>query len=99
MPWFFLVCLLLNSMTLTYPQLYVDFHFCDSYCQVLSIAMYAIMIIISGVLAIQCACSLIYLVRWKRTIKRDDTRSKMIIMVPCYSEGDKELRKTIDRCV
>jgi cellulose synthase/poly-beta-1,6-N-acetylglucosamine synthase-like glycosyltransferase len=69
----------------------------DRYCQILSYVMYAIMIMISGVLAIQCLCSLIYLVRWKRTIKRDDTRSKMIIMVPCYNEGDKELRKTIDR--
>ncbi len=54
---------------------------------------------IAAVLAIQCLCSLIYLVRRKRTIKRDDTRSKMIIMVPCYNEGHKELRKTIDRYV
>jgi uncharacterized membrane protein SpoIIM required for sporulation len=59
--------------------------------------MYAIMIIIAGVLSIQCLCSLINLLRRKRTIKRDDTRSKMIVMVPCYNEGDKELRKTIDR--
>ena len=54
------------------------------------------MIIIAAVLAIQCLCSLIYLVRLKRTITRDDTRSKIIVMVPCYNEGDKELRKTID---
>lgn len=66
------------------------------YCHLLSLIMYAIMIAITGVLAIQCFCSIIYIVRWKRTIKRDDTRSKMIIMVPCYNEGDKELRKTID---
>jgi uncharacterized membrane protein SpoIIM required for sporulation len=52
--------------------------------------MYAIMIIIAGVLSIQCLCSLINLLRRKRTIKRDDTRSKMIVMVPCYNEGDKE---------
>jgi cellulose synthase/poly-beta-1,6-N-acetylglucosamine synthase-like glycosyltransferase len=61
--------------------------------------MYAIMIIIAGVLSIQCLCSLINLLRRKRTIKRDDTRSKMIVMVPCYNEGDKELRKTIDICL
>ena len=78
------------------------------------------MIIIAAVLAIQCLCSLIYLVRLKRvsvilccflfismhinlhsslplqTIKREDTRSKIIVMVPCYNEGPKELRKTID---
>lgn len=58
--------------------------------------MYGVMILITGVLAIQCLCSIIYIIRRKRTIKRDDTRSKMIIMVPCYNEGDKELRKTID---
>jgi len=65
-------------------------------CQVLNITMYSIMIMIAAVLGIQCICSLIYLVRLKRTITRDDTRSKIIIMVPCYNEGDKELRKTID---
>lgn len=58
--------------------------------------MYSVMIIIAAVLAIQCICSLIYLVRLKRTITRKDTRSKIIVMVPCYSEGDRELRKTID---
>mmetsp|Transcript_24039 Transcript_24039/g.47974 ORF Transcript_24039/g.47974 Transcript_24039/m.47974 type:complete len:1182 (-) Transcript_24039:184-3729(-) len=65
-------------------------------CQALNIAMYSVMIIIAAVLGIQCLCSLIYLVRMKRTITRDDTRSKVIVMVPCYNEGDKELRKTID---
>ena len=66
------------------------------YCHILSLVMYVIMIAITGVLAIQCLCSILYIVRFKRTIKRDDTRSKIIIMVPCYNEGDKELRKTID---
>ncbi|EED91765.1 predicted protein [Thalassiosira pseudonana CCMP1335] len=68
----------------------------DILCRVLNYAMYAIMIAIAGVLAVQCLCSLIYLVRMKRTITRDDTRTKVIVMVPCYNEGDKELRKTID---
>jgi len=65
-------------------------------CQALNIAMYSVMIVIAAVLGIQCICSLIYLVRLRRTITRDDTRSKIIVMVPCYNEGDKELRKTID---
>lgn len=65
-------------------------------CRALNIAMYSVMIVIAAVLAIQCICSLIYLVRMNRTITRDDTRSKIIVMVPCYNEGDKELRKTID---
>jgi len=68
----------------------------DILCRVLNIAMYSTMIMIAAVLAIQCICSLIYLVRLKRTITRDDTRSKIIVMVPCYNEGDKELSKTID---
>ena len=58
--------------------------------------MYAIMIAIASVLGVQCMCSLVYLVRLKRTITRDDTRTKIIVMVPCYNEGNKELRKTID---
>ena len=58
--------------------------------------MYAVMIAIAAVLGIQCICSLIYVVRMKHTITRGDTQSKVIIMVPCYNEGDKELRKTID---
>jgi chitin synthase len=65
-------------------------------CQILNYTMYSIMILIAVVLAVQCLCSLIYLFRRKRTILRDDTRSKIIVMVPCYNEGDKELRKTID---
>ncbi len=56
-------------------------------CQALNIAMYSVMILIAAVLGIQCICSLIYLVRLRRTITRDDTRSKIIVMVPCYNEG------------
>eukprot|EP00984_Skeletonema_dohrnii_P017631 scaffold8078_cov83-Skeletonema_dohrnii-CCMP3373.AAC.1 len=54
------------------------------------------MILITAVLVIQCICSLIYLFRSKHAITRAHTRSKLIVMVPCYNEGDKELRKTID---
>ncbi|KAL7546674.1 hypothetical protein ACHAWF_010977 [Thalassiosira exigua] len=68
----------------------------DVLCRALNIAMYSVMIMIAAVLGIQCVCSLIYLVRMRRTITRDDTRSKVIVMVPCYNEGNKELRKTID---
>ena len=65
-------------------------------CQALNIVMYSIMILIAAVLVIQCFCSLTYLVRPRRAITRTDTRSKLIVMVPCYNEGEKELRKTID---
>ena len=85
-----LACARDNALTF-----YVSLHHC-SLCQALNIVMYSVMIIIAAVLAIQCICSLLYIVRMKRTIKREDTRSKIIVMVPCYNEGDKELRKTID---
>lgn len=53
----------------------------SSPCRALNIAMYSVMIIIAAVLGIQCLCSLVYLVRMKRTITREDTRSKIIVMV------------------
>lgn len=54
------------------------------------------MLIISMVLVIQCLCSLLYVVRRKPKIGPEDERSKVIVMVPCYNEGTKELRKTIE---
>jgi len=63
----------------------------DIICQALNIVMYSIMILIAAVLVIQCICSLIYLFRSKHAITRAHTRSKLIVMVPCYNEGVKEL--------
>eukprot|EP00581_Thalassiosira_minuscula_P009293 CAMPEP_0183702578 /NCGR_PEP_ID=MMETSP0737-20130205/633_1 /TAXON_ID=385413 /ORGANISM="Thalassiosira miniscula, Strain CCMP1093" /LENGTH=683 /DNA_ID=CAMNT_0025929211 /DNA_START=160 /DNA_END=2211 /DNA_ORIENTATION=- len=71
----------------------------DILCEALNFTMYCVMIIISAVLVIQCVCSLVYAVRLQRNITRDDTRSKLIVMVPCYNEGEKELKKTIDSVV
>ncbi|KAL7462210.1 hypothetical protein ACHAXS_002600 [Conticribra weissflogii] len=65
-------------------------------CQSLTILMYSIMLIISMVLVIQCLCSLLYVVRRKPKIGPEDERSKVMVMVPCYNEGTKELRKTIE---
>ena len=42
---------------------------------------------------------LLYFVRIKRTIARDDARSKIIVMVPCYSKGDRELREAVGSVV
>lgn len=52
--------------------------------------------ILSAVLIVQVALSLVYVCRRRRTIDREQTRSKVIVMVPCYNEGAKELKKTID---
>mmetsp|Transcript_4894 Transcript_4894/g.9677 ORF Transcript_4894/g.9677 Transcript_4894/m.9677 type:complete len:689 (-) Transcript_4894:249-2315(-) len=65
-------------------------------CQSLTILMYTIMLIISMVLVIQCLCSLLYVIRRKPKIGPEDERSKVLVMVPCYNEGTKELRKTIE---
>lgn len=65
-------------------------------CQALNIVMYSIMILIAVVLVIQCFCSLTYLIRPRRAITRAETRSKLIVMVPCYNEGTIELRKTVN---
>jgi len=57
--------------------------------------------IVVAVMAIQGLCSIYYLVRGivlqqSRKIKSEHTKQTVMIMVPCYNEGDKELRKTID---
>ena len=84
-------------MKLTQSHISISSHqSCPRFCQGLNYTMYSIMILIAVVLGVQCLCSLIMLFRRKRTILRDDTRSKIIVMVPCYNEGNKELSKTID---
>ncbi|KAL7478355.1 hypothetical protein ACHAW6_004123 [Cyclotella cf. meneghiniana] len=73
----------------------VEFNNENMTCQLLSILMYSIMMIISLVLVVQCLCSLLYVVRRQPHIQENET-SRVIVMVPCYNEGTKELQKTID---
>lgn len=59
------------------------------------------MIIIVLILAVQCLCSLIYLIRvgrWccKAVHGKKCKDAKVIVMVPCYSESEEELHKTIE---
>lgn len=73
----------------------------DGICQALKVTSYAFMGIVVAVMAIQGLCSIYYLVRGivlqqSRKIKSEHTKQTVMIMVPCYNEGDKELRKTID---
>lgn len=63
--------------------------------------MLAIMLVIVTILAVQCLCSLIYLLRWGRwcckAMKGSHYKdAKVIVMVPCYNEGEDELNKTIE---
>jgi len=71
-------------------------------CYGLNVAMYAILFLVAGLLVLQCICSLalgvrsmIYRFR-KRKIDHDDFDEGVMVMVPCYNEGDSELKKTID---
>mmetsp|Transcript_353 Transcript_353/g.590 ORF Transcript_353/g.590 Transcript_353/m.590 type:complete len:729 (-) Transcript_353:150-2336(-) len=73
----------------------------DNPCKALNITMVAIMLTIVAILGIQCLCSLIYLLRFGRTIckaKRGDQYqdAKVIVTIPCYNEGTEELTKTIN---
>ena len=72
-----------------------------SVCRALNFVMVAIMLIIVLILAVQCICSLIYLIRvgrWccKVVNGKKCKEAKVIVMVPCYSEGEEELYKTIE---
>lgn len=65
-------------------------------CNALNISMYALLIFIASILVLQCLCSLLYIARPHRTFSVKDGKSHVMIMVSCYNEGDKELRKTIN---
>mmetsp|Transcript_1880 Transcript_1880/g.3838 ORF Transcript_1880/g.3838 Transcript_1880/m.3838 type:complete len:725 (+) Transcript_1880:326-2500(+) len=63
-------------------------------CTSLKIIMYSITTVISVVLVIQCVCSLLYIARKKPDISNE--KSNVLVMVPCYNEGEKELSKTFE---
>jgi len=72
----------------------------ESTCRALNMTMMAIMITVVAILAIQCICSLLYLLRFGRTFckaRRGEQcqTAKVIVTVPCYNEGEEELKKTI----
>ena len=57
--------------------------------------MYVLIIAVAAILVLQVLCSLLYVARSPRTLTMDMLRNRVMVMVPCYNEGDKELRKTI----
>lgn len=73
----------------------------SSTCSALNMVMLGIMLLIVAIMGVQCLCSLIYLLRFGRTIckaKRGGRYqdAKVIVTIPCYNEGEAELTKTIN---
>eukprot|EP00580_Thalassiosira_gravida_P015401 CAMPEP_0201665904 /NCGR_PEP_ID=MMETSP0494-20130426/6900_1 /ASSEMBLY_ACC=CAM_ASM_000839 /TAXON_ID=420259 /ORGANISM="Thalassiosira gravida, Strain GMp14c1" /LENGTH=1070 /DNA_ID=CAMNT_0048144943 /DNA_START=115 /DNA_END=3327 /DNA_ORIENTATION=+ len=67
----------------------------DSFCYTLNIMMYVMLIFVATLMLVQFLASMIYICPRHRTFTEEDVRSPVMVMVPCYNEGDNELRKTI----
>jgi len=67
----------------------------DTFCYTLNIMMYVMLVFVASLMVIQFIASLIYVCPRNRTYTEEDVRSPVMVMVPCYNEGDNELRKTI----
>ena len=67
----------------------------DTFCATLNIMMYCMLVFVALLMVIQFLASMIYVCPRNRTYTEEDVRSPVMIMVPCYNEGDNELRKTI----
>ena len=68
----------------------------DVICFILNIIMYFLLAFVAVIMVAQMLCSLMYVAKGTRTYTDEDTQDQVIIMVPCYNEGGKELIKTID---
>jgi len=71
----------------------------DTFCATLNVMMYVMLIFVALLMIIQFVASMIYVCPRNRTYTEEDVRSPIMIMVPCYNEGDNELRKTIKSCL
>jgi len=67
----------------------------DTFCATLNIMMYCMLVFVALLMVIQFLASMIYVCPRNRTYTEEDVRSPVMVMVPCYNEGDNELRKTI----
>jgi chitin synthase len=67
----------------------------DTFCYTLNIMMYTMLIFVAALMVIQFLASLLYICPRHRTYSEEDVMSPVMVMVPCYNEGDNELRKTI----
>lgn len=71
----------------------------DPACNSIGVLMYFFLFFITGMLAVQVLCSFLYLCRRHRQFTEDDLQAAVMVMVPCYNEGDGELRKTLDSVI
>jgi chitin synthase len=67
----------------------------DTFCYMLNMMMYSMIIFVALLMVIQFLASMVYICPRHRTYSEEDVVSPVMIMVPCYNEGDNELRKTI----
>ncbi len=79
-------------------EAYLDDRY-DPVCQSIGIFMYMFLFFVVGMLTIQVLCSLLYLAQKSRTFLEEHLQAAVMIMVPCYNEGETELRKTIRSCL
>ncbi|KAL7491572.1 hypothetical protein ACHAWT_000956, partial [Skeletonema menzelii] len=64
----------------------------DTFCHTLNILMYTMLIFVATLMVIQFLASMMYICPRHRTYSEEDVMSPVMIMVPCYNEGDNELR-------
>ena len=67
----------------------------DTFCYTLNIMMYVMLVFVATLMVIQFIASMIYICPRHHTYSEEDVMSPVMVMVPCYNEGDNELRKTI----
>ncbi|KAL7521540.1 hypothetical protein ACHAWX_006221 [Stephanocyclus meneghinianus] len=67
----------------------------NTFCATLNIMMYCMLVFVALLMVIQFLASMIYICPRNRTYTEEDVMSPVMVMVPCYNEGDNELRKTI----
>jgi chitin synthase len=65
-------------------------------CHQISVVMNALILGLLAITGIQVLCSLMFLARPHRLLNHEDLSVPVVVMLSCYNEGDKELRKTID---
>lgn len=75
----------------------------DETCDVMKYLSFIIIFAVAALLALQCACSMIlgyqsfkFRMSDNRPWEPSDFHNPVMVMVPCYNEGEKELRKTIN---
>lgn len=68
-------------------------------CQRIAKGQYALAGILGFLIMVQVTCSLLYITRRPPMVRDEDKLAAIMVMVPCYNESEKELRKTIDSCL